>query len=190
MHDLWWKKAKKGHFSRIYDVTQTDDVILRIWQLDHWLRWLISYGIGYEICTKNGTNRVTIAEICVFGRFPTFPNTKCLYNSIFSKTSLFTPLHTTFIPQTMVFLTPQNTLLITKLVGMIPPLYFCGKKMAVLLTFFIYWDETELLGHPRHWPLGHSFLQSIEVAHNRCAHYFPRVARFWEFLRGCRPNVL
>ena len=121
MHDLWWKKAKKGHFWRIYDVTQTDDVILRIWKLYHWLRWLISYGIGYEICTKNGTNRVKIAEICVFGRFPIFPNTKCLYKGVFAKTSFSTPLPPTQMAQTKIFLKLWHALHTLKIGAMLPP---------------------------------------------------------------------
>ena len=67
-----------------------------------------------------------------FGPFPyisIFP----LYNGRFAKTSLTTPLPTTFIPQTMVFLTPRGTLQITNLVGtMAPTLDFHGNKGAHL----------------------------------------------------------
>ena len=104
MGNLFSKRGENCHFLRHYDVISPDNVILRIWKCHHCVPGHISYGIRLAICVKSAINRVTRAQICVFGCFPYISNTKCLYKGIFTKTSVSTPIPTTSETQTNIFL--------------------------------------------------------------------------------------
>ena len=62
MCGFWSKWAQMT----IFDVISTENLIFRIFKWCHWVPWWISYGIGYCISVKRGSNWVQRAKMCGF----------------------------------------------------------------------------------------------------------------------------